>query len=171
MYFADSVAAEQFADQAGFDIAFPEHRLRALTGATTNRTHSSRNGKSWNLDNTVNWLLGKHSLQFGESFTRTSGWMRTRTSCRSSTLGVDTANDPANAMFTTANFPGAANADLTNARALYALLTGRVTSIVSEVRLDGATGTVRLHGRRAERRSTRTSSGCSSRTRGACGRT
>ena len=55
-------------------------------------------------------------------------------------LGVDTTNDPANAMFTDANFPGAANADLTNARALYALLTGRVTNIGSEVRLDGATG-------------------------------
>jgi hypothetical protein len=43
-------------------------------------------------------------------------------------------------MFTTANFPGAANPDLANARALYALLTGRITQIASQVRLDGATG-------------------------------
>jgi len=139
VYFADSVTAEQFNDQAGFDILFPNVGS-ALTGATTNRTHSSRNGKSWNLDNTVNWLKGKHALQFGESFTRTSGWMKNQNLVPQITLGVDTTNDPANAMFTESNFPGAANADLTNARALYALLTGRVTTVGSEVRLDGATG-------------------------------
>ena len=55
-------------------------------------------------------------------------------------LGFDTTNDPANGMFTTAFFPGAAGGDLTNARNLYALLTGRVTSITSNARLDGATG-------------------------------
>ena len=43
VYFADSVTADQFADQAGFDLAFPNVGS-ALTGATTNRTHSSRNG-------------------------------------------------------------------------------------------------------------------------------
>ena len=41
---------------------------------------------------------------------------------------------------TPTNFPGAANADLNNARALYALLTGRITAINSNARLDGATG-------------------------------
>jgi hypothetical protein len=140
VYFADSVTAEQFTDQAGFDIVFPNIAPNiAPTGVTTNRTHSSRNGKSWNIDNTVNWLLGKHSLQFGQSFTRTSGWMKNQNIVPQIGLGVD-ASDPANAMFTNANFPGAANADLTNARAMYSLLTGRVTSIGSEVRLDGATG-------------------------------
>ena len=139
VYFADSVDANQFVDQAGFDLVFPNVGS-ALTGATTNRTHSSRNGQTWNLDNTVNRIIGKHSLQFGESFTRTSGWMNTRNIVPQIGLGVDQANNPANAMFTTANFPGAANADLTNAATLYALLTGRVTSITSEVRLDGATG-------------------------------
>ena len=139
VYFADSVVAEQFADQAGFDLNFPNVGSQ-LASVTTNRTHSSRNGKSWNLDNTVNWLRGKHTLQFGESFTRTSGWMRTKNIVPQVTLGVDANNDPANAMFSTTNFPTAANADLTNARNLYALLTGRVASVVSEVRLNGSTG-------------------------------
>ena len=139
VYFADSVDLDQFADQGGFDLAFPNIGS-ALTGATTNRAPSSRNGKSWNLDNSVNWIVGRHSLQFGESFTRTSGWTKNQTLVPQLTFGVDTANDPANAMFTPANFPGASNADLTNARALYGMLTGRVTSIVSEVRLDPQTG-------------------------------
>jgi hypothetical protein len=138
VYFADSVVAEQFADQGGFDFQFPNNTGLSLANATTNRTHSSRNGKSWNLDNTINWLIGKHSLQFGESFTRTSGWMETQNLVPQLSFGVDATNDPANAMFVDANFPGASNQDLTNARALYGFLTGRVTQVGSEVRLDAA---------------------------------
>ena len=54
-------------------------------------------------------------------------------------------------MFNATNFPGAAGGDLNNARALYALLTGRVTSIASNARLDGATGQIRLPRARADR--------------------
>ena len=43
-------------------------------------------------------------------------------------------------MFNTTNFPGATAAQLTEARNLYALLTGRVTSIAGTARLDSATG-------------------------------
>ena len=43
-------------------------------------------------------------------------------------------------MFNTTNFPDAVGADLNNARALYALLTGRVTAVNGNVRLDGSTG-------------------------------
>lgn len=136
VYFADSVVAEQFADQAGFDLQFPNNTGLALTGVTTNRTHSSRNGKSWNLDNTINWLKGKHSMQFGAAFTRTAGWMRNQNLVPQISFGVDAANDPANAMFVDANFPGASTQDLTNARTLYGFLTGRVTQIGSEVRLN-----------------------------------
>jgi hypothetical protein len=56
------------------------------------------------------------------------------------TLGLDTTNDPANGMFSTTNFQGASNTNLSDARALYALLTGRVTQISGDVRLDDATG-------------------------------
>jgi hypothetical protein len=45
-------------------------------------------------------------------------------------FGVNT-NDPANALFTTANFPGAAAADLNRARGIYSVLTGRVISIAA----------------------------------------
>jgi hypothetical protein len=140
VWFADEVDRTQFDDQAGFSINFPDVGP-GLTNATTNAAPSSRNGKSWNLDNTVNWLSGKHSFQFGATFSRIAGWTRAQTLVPSLTLGVDTTNDPANAaMFNATFFPGAATGDLNNARALYALLTGRVTSIGSNARLDGATG-------------------------------
>jgi len=140
VWFADEVEQSQFDDQGGFNIGFPNVGA-ALTNATTNAAPASRNGKSWNLDNTVNWLRGQHSVQFGGSFSRISGWTRAQTLVPGLALGVDTTNDPANAaMFSTTFFPGAANADLNNARALYALLTGRVTAINGNARLDGETG-------------------------------
>lgn len=140
VWFADEVELSQFDDQGGLNINFPNVG-GALTNATTNAVPNSRNGKSWNLENTVNWLRGRHTMQYGVSFSRVAGWTKAQTLVPSITLGVDTTNDPANgAMFTDAFFPGAATADLNNARALYALLTGRVTAIASNARLDGATG-------------------------------
>jgi len=139
VWFADLVDASQFADQGGFSINFPAVG-GGLTNATTNTGPSSRNGKSYSVENTVNWMRGTHSIQLGGSFSRVSGWTKAQTIVPTLTLGVDTNNDPANAMFNTTNFPGAAGADLNNARALYALLTGRVTAIASNARLDGPTG-------------------------------
>jgi hypothetical protein len=139
VWFADEVDFAQFDDQAGFNLGFPGIGA-GITNATTNAAPSSRNGKSWNVDNTVNWLRGSHSVSFGANFSRIAGWTKAQTLVAGVNLGFDTTNDPANSMFTTQFFPGAAQGDLTNARNLYALLTGRVTSINSNVRLDGDTG-------------------------------
>ena len=53
-------------------------------------------------------------------------------------LGIGTG-DPAAAMFTAANFPGASSAQLTRARNLYAVLTGRITSVSGTAVLDETT--------------------------------
>ena len=106
VWFADEVELSQFDDQGGFSIEFPNVGA-ALTNATTNAAPTSRNGKSWNLDNTVNWLRGKHSVQFGASFSRVSGWTKAQTLVPTLNLGVDTTNDPANAaMFNNDVLPG-----------------------------------------------------------------
>jgi hypothetical protein len=44
--------------------------------------------------------------------------------------------DPAAGMFTTANFPGASTTQLNNARNLYSLLTGRVSNVLGNARLN-----------------------------------
>ena len=140
VWFADEVELSQFEDQAGFAINFPDVGS-ALTSATTNSAPSYRNGRSWNIDNTLNWLRGRHSLQAGASFSRVSGQTRAQNLVPTLTMGVDTTFDPANAaMFNATFFPGAAGTDLTAARNLYGLLTGRVTQIASNARLDGVTG-------------------------------
>ena len=150
VWFADTVSMDQFVDQDGFSINFPNVGS-ALTNATTNAGPSSRNGKSWNIDNTFNWLRGKHTVQFGGTYSRVSGWMVNQTLVPTLTLGVDTA-DPANGMFSAANFPGASGTDLTNARALYALLTGRITQIASSVRLDSEGRYIYMGASRTEER-------------------
>ena len=100
-----------------------------------------RNTTNWSIENTLNWLKGAHSLSMGGSFRADHPHPAQRERwCRRSTFGVDTTNDPANAMFNTTNFPGASTANLTEARSIYALLTGRVTAVTGTARLDAATG-------------------------------
>jgi hypothetical protein len=91
----------------------------------------------------LTWSKGSHLLNFGGSFTQVNSW----TTSVSGTQIVPTINfgvatgDPvitgATNMFTAANFPGASATDMqTNAPALYALLTGRVSSIQRSVVAD-----------------------------------
>src|SRR5688572_28856211 len=52
-------------------------------------------------------------------------------------FGQDTTK-PATAMFNAANFPGASAADIAQAQNLYAILTGRVTSLTGDARINEA---------------------------------
>jgi len=111
-----------------------------LTGATNGNAPSQRNTPSINLEESLSWLKGNHSFRFGGSFTRITqqgqGWNLVPTML----LGLNTANDPANGMFNVTNFPGASTNNLNDARAFYAMLTGRVTQITGTSRLDAASG-------------------------------
>jgi hypothetical protein len=88
----------------------------------------------------LTWSKGSHLFNFGGSFTQVNTW----TTSVNGTQIIPTINfgaatgDPiitgATNIFTAANFPGASAADMqTNAPALYALLTGRVSSIQRSV--------------------------------------
>ena len=75
VWFADLVSADQFTDQAGFSLNFPAFG-GGITNASTNTGPTSRNGKSLNIDESLNWLRGTHSVQIGASYSRVSGWMQ-----------------------------------------------------------------------------------------------
>ena len=64
-------------------------------------------------------------MTFGGDFTRVDDWAINYNNVPTITLGSPTDFDPADTMFTAANFPGSSAGDRNNARALYALLTGR----------------------------------------------
>jgi hypothetical protein len=134
-HFSANVTAAQFVNQGGFALGLP-----LVTTATTGSGFENRNTPNWNIDDTVNWLRGKHSLSFGGSFTQVRQIDENGSAVATANFGVQSTLDPADAMFNATNFPGASTSgntsDLANARNLYALLTGRITSINGTARLN-----------------------------------
>jgi hypothetical protein len=84
-------------------------------------------------------------MMFGGNFTRVINWLDDWFTVQDVNLGFNTTNDPAESMFTAANFPNSSTGDRTNARALYALLTGRVASLPGTFALNEA-GTEYVYG-------------------------
>jgi hypothetical protein len=126
------------ANQQGFVLIFPTVNS-ALTNPGPTPAPQSRNANSLLVEDTLTWLKGTHSVTMGGSFTQFDIWQKNAMlvpEIRFATL----TTDPAAAMFTTANFPGASAANLTAASNLYALLTGRVQQIAGDARINEATG-------------------------------
>lgn len=147
-WFNDKVDRSMFANQGGYRLDFP---LVTDPSVASHNTPAPRNTVNWNIDNTLNWLKGAHSLAIGGSFLQVTHNQQGRNLVPTLTLAVDQSSDPANAMFTSANFPGASTAALTEARNIYAILTGRVTAISATARLDPASGQYVYLGNRVER--------------------
>jgi len=133
--FFSNVTADMFSDMNGYAIVMP-----LVTDIWSVRTPQPRNTTTWSVSNDLSWLRGAHSLTFGGSLNGVHNRGNVYDVAPQINMGFDTTNDPAVGMFTTANFPGATAANLTTARDLYALLTGRVTSTTATARLDAATG-------------------------------
>jgi hypothetical protein len=115
----------------------------ALGGAFYNRrTQSRRNTPTKGLTDNLTMLQGTHSLNFGFSFLRVASFTQavgTQVVPRIN-LGLatgDPINTGATSIFTTTNFPGSTAAQRTLAGTLYAVLTGRISSINSSASFDG----------------------------------
>jgi hypothetical protein len=137
-YFGSGITASQFENQDFYTLSFP-------LGATTATRQAGgvehpRNTPNWNIDDTVTLQRGQHSLSFGGSFSQFKYTNVTSTVVPTVNFGIQTGLDPADTMFGTAagNFPGASNGEVNDARALYAFLTGRVTSINASAALNDA---------------------------------
>ena len=135
-YFGDmsSNGPQTFEDQAGYAIDFDANI--GLTNWWTSNSPSWRSVPTYSIEDTVIWQKGTHSLNFGGSMLFSHGWESAQQMVQGINLGFDTSRDPAASLFTSGNFPGATSANLTDARQLYALLTGRVTSVTSQAALD-----------------------------------
>jgi len=144
------------ANQAGFNLGgAPGNNatgiaVLGINGPTTVNAPSRRNPLFREFSDTLTWTRGAHNLVFGGIIIDTQLTYNALTLTPTINFGVDTS-DPANAMFNQTNFPGASNTDLTNARNLYAVLTGRVTAINANARLDEKTGQYNYLGNAFER--------------------
>ncbi len=89
-----------------------------------------RNNPVWSATDTLTWVRGKHTMTMGGAFLNSSFFEIAYggSGVPNISLGV-TTNDPVNAIFTTTNLPfiNSSNSDISNAKALYALLTGRIS--------------------------------------------
>jgi hypothetical protein len=142
-YFGDmaSNGPQTFEDQGGYAIDFDANI--GLTNWHTSNGPSWRSAWNYAIDETLSWQRGTHSLTFGGSALMLEAWENEQQMVPGINLRFDTTNDPAAGMFTggaTGNFPGASAANLTDARELYALLTGRVGAVTGLAGLDDASG-------------------------------
>jgi hypothetical protein len=165
--FRATLSEEMFANQGGYNLNFHGGALgnannfnygslgitnvtaglpEAAAGlgySTAGASNDFRGSPTNDFTNSLTWVHGNHSINIGGQYKRIK--------LRDSTIplsivpivffGVD-PSDPANSLFTTTNFPGATAAQLNEARAQYALLTGRLWGVQSAAYLqaDGTYG-------------------------------
>jgi Carboxypeptidase regulatory-like domain/TonB dependent receptor len=129
--FFPEISPGQFNNQGGFSLGI---NAAGITSATVSNAPSRRNSPVKQLMDNLSITEGKHNLSVGFTFTQVNSWQKSQNAVPSITMGVDTT-DPANAMFNTTNIPGASSTDLTNAKNIYAVLTGRVTAINANAQL------------------------------------
>ena len=135
-YFGDmsSNGPQTFEDTGGFAIDLSS--AISLTNWHATNAPSWRSAPTYSLDNTVTWQKGNHSFNFGGGILLATAWENAQRMVPSINLGFVTEHDPAAGIFTGANFPGASSGELTDARDLYGLLTGRVEAISGQIALD-----------------------------------
>ncbi len=140
----------------GFDISLFKPRLlnfplqlpsglEERNGQGFGNTFQPRNNPVYNVVDNFHWQRGVHAFSFGGNMIRSSVHQSTLgdAGIPRYNFGVVSA-DPANSMFTASNFPAlpsgaAGNNVLNDARNLYALLTGRVSSVSKTVNIDEKT--------------------------------
>ena len=123
--FFGNVTKDMFDDQGGFSLGLsggPNNTdFSGLTGVDAATNPQPRNTDNWNIDNTLSWIKGSHSLSFGATFAQITHDQNSSNLVPTIAFGVDTTNDPARTMFSTTNFPNASTNQLSMARHLYAL--------------------------------------------------
>ena len=146
------LTSAQFDNQGGHSLALAggSSAFAGLAPATAGLAATDANGAGnhtrtdpgsvWSAAERMNWQHDRHAVQFGGEVTMVRGRAVSQQIVSALSFEVDTANDPAAAMFRQSNFPGASNTDLADARFLYALLTGRVKEITTELGLDSSSG-------------------------------
>jgi hypothetical protein len=134
--FSTNITEKDF--PGGKRLSMPIISVPYMIGGANN--YEIRSSPAFNAEDTLNWIRGKHSFTMGGSFTQVGYNDYYKYYVPYVGIGFDTTYDPAAGMFNTTNFPGAGTGDLTNARQLYALLTGRITSLNNTAYLNPGTG-------------------------------
>jgi hypothetical protein len=134
---------QTFEEQGGYAVD-----LGDVTNWHTRNALSGRSAYQYTFADTITWQRGRHSVTIGGEAFLGRAWDDSQQVVPGMNLGFSTANDPAAGLFNATNFPGASGDQLSDARLLYAVLTGRVSSITGQATLDAETNRYEFLGNR-----------------------
>jgi len=122
------------------DLGIPRIALPLITHPIPTGLPFPRNNPVYSLSDNLNWVRGKHTFTFGMSVLRTSMYETAYGSAGVPiyNLGV-VAADPVTSVLSGSNLPMIRSSDLSMAWSLYALLTGRLSSITGSRNVDERT--------------------------------
>jgi hypothetical protein len=146
-YFGDprSNGPQTFADTGGFAVNLPDIDTSNNGNPQTNwhatNSPSWRSAPTYSIENSLTFQKGTHSVTAGGAALFSRVWENAQQIVPGIDIGFVDGPDPASGMFTggtssTANFPNASSGQLDDARALYAMLTGRVSAVTGQAALD-----------------------------------
>ena len=139
--FFPQVNGAQFANQNGFSLSLNNFVSGGLTlqNATVTNAPSRRHTPVRQFSDNLTWINGNHSFNFGGSFTKITYWAQNQTIVPTAVFSTNQTLDPAgfNAFNTTANPLPATQQGV--AAQLYYLLSGRLTAINANARLNEET--------------------------------
>lgn len=148
--FSPGISPADYSYQGGYDLAIGAASFggTAITSATARNSYSGRNTPTYDFTDSVNWIAGSHNINFGGQYKL----IRAESTAigrivPTVSFGLD-STDPAFGRFSSTTLPGASAAQLTEARALYAVLVGRVSGYTSTAYLT-ADGTYKLNAEQA----------------------
>jgi hypothetical protein len=107
----------------------------ALTNPSLGSGQQSREASTKVLENTTTWLKGNHNMQFGATLVQADVWLQNQTLVPTAEFDI-IAGEAADAIFNATTLPGASTADITQAKRLYAMLTGRLTRLTGDARIN-----------------------------------
>src|SRR5262249_27213014 len=117
----------QWASQGDKSISFGS----GLSAFIPNAHPTIRGNPTYTYSNEMNWVKGKHTVKFGASGIYTRFYENDyyqNSGVINYTLGI-ASSDPISSVFVAANFPAITTTTLGTPAALYATLTGRVSTI------------------------------------------
>ena len=138
LFFGD-VNAGQFANQGGYNLGINATNIGGITNATVTAAPSRRNSPVKQFNDTLTWIKGNHTFNFGFDFTRVNLFSQSFTRVVPAiAFNVDSTNDSQlfNGLFNGTYFPNSTSGQRNQAAALYAVLTGRVTQQTGGAFLD-----------------------------------
>ena len=138
--FSPEFEPEMFSDTNGYRLNFNGACCGTgaqLTNWSLGSGQSSREASTKVVENTTTWLKGNHNLQVGAVMVQADVWLQNQTLVPTAEFGINTT-EAADAIFNATTLPGASAAEITQAKNLYAMLTGRIVRLTGDARINAA---------------------------------